>query len=300
MAERNRLLRVLAPLLLLAFTANSRADFPALPPATAIDQNIQFFEVNLKCEATAQDMKLWIYLPPGQHADKSLACVFIAPAGSNGLTGMSLADGDRVEHLPYAAAGFAVVAYELTGVRQGLTLAEQIPSMKKFMAAHGGVDNAKTAVDFALARVASVDPKRLYAAGHSSAATVALDVMAADPRIKACCAYAPLSNLSARYGPILGALAQRVPGIDTFAGTVSPVTHLQEIKDRPILLFTARDDGNVPSVNVQEFAGRLQEAGATKTKLVVVDSGGHYDAMIAQGIPAGIEFLKGVDAGGGR
>jgi dipeptidyl aminopeptidase/acylaminoacyl peptidase len=298
MADRKRLLSLFALLLLLRFTASSRADFPTLPAAGTVGQNIQFFGVSVKCESTSEVMKLWIYLPPGEHADKSLACVFIAPAGSNGLTGNKLAKGDQAEHLPYAAGGFAVVAYELDGPPLGPAVADQFPAMKKFIAAHGGIDNAKTAIDYALLRLSAIDPNRLYAAGHSSAGTVALDVTAADSRIKACCAYAPMSNLHARYATILNIIALKVQGIDAFAAGASPVTHLQELKDKPVLLFTAKDDRNVPSQNVQEFARLLQQAGAQKLKLVVVDSGGHYDAMIAQGIPAGIEFLKAADASG--
>jgi acetyl esterase/lipase len=292
--------RILVLFLLLTFAPSSRADFPTLPAATAIDQNIQFFEVSLKCQATSEDMKLWIYLPPGQHADKSLLCVFIAPAGSNGLTGMKLADGDKAEHLPYAAAGFAVVAYELDGAPRRVAGADMNVWIAQFINAHGGIDNAKTAIDFVLARLPAVDPNRLYAAGHSSAGTVALDVTAADSRIKACCAYAPLSNLHARYRVIVDLLAQKIYGIRPFVDSASPVNHIQELKDKPVLLFTARDDVTVPSVNVQAFADDLQQAGSKNIKLVVVDSGGHYDAMIAQGIPAGIEFLKAADATSGN
>jgi dipeptidyl aminopeptidase/acylaminoacyl peptidase len=241
-------------------------------------------------------MKLWIYLPAGKHEAKSLPCVFIAPAGSNLMTGIALADGDRLEHLPYARAGFAVCAYELDGVRQGLAARDAFAAIKQFVAAHGGVDNARTAIDYVLARLHEIDAERLYVAGHSSAGTVALDVAAAEPRIKACCSYAGYPDLRKRFKPATVATVNRnVEGFDAFLDAGSPVNHAAELKSKPVFLFSARDDTNTPTALVEDLASRIKQAGGD-VKLVVVESGGHYRSMIDQGIPSGIEFLKAKDA----
>ena len=58
---------------------------------------------------------MYLYLPPGEHAPKSLPCVLIAPAGSTLLAGMGLGEGDEPEHIPYVKAGCAVLSYELDG-----------------------------------------------------------------------------------------------------------------------------------------------------------------------------------------
>ena len=283
--------------LILLLTSVVRADFPDRPAAQALNGNIQFFDVSLQGDGAGQTMKLWLYLPAGTHAAKSLPCVFVAPAGSILITGMTLGDGDRAEHLPYVLAGFAVVAYELDGAMVGRTNGAVWAAVPKFMAAHGGIDNEHTAVDYVLARVPEVDPRRLYAAGHSSAATVALDVTAADPRIKACCAYAPVPNLRNRLKPTtITVLDRKVPGFDSFIDAISPVQQIEQLKTKPVMLFTADDDANVPTQSVKDFAEALQQAGAKKVKLVTVPTGGHHDSMITDGIPAGISFLLGVDS----
>ena len=93
---------------------------PALPPPSAakeIEPGVMFSEIKLGTNQPAGTLqpghggKIWLYLPAGEHAPKSLPCILIAAAGSNLITGMELAGGDRPEHLPYAQAGFAVLAY---------------------------------------------------------------------------------------------------------------------------------------------------------------------------------------------
>ena len=262
-----------------------------------LEDGIQLFQMSVTGDGPGLNMKLWLYLPRGNHAAKSLPCVFIAPAGSNLMVGMALSDGDRQEHLPYAKAGFAVIAYELDGPMEGRTMASLYAAVPKFMASHGGVDNARTAVEYTLARVPEVDQERLYTAGHSSAATVALDMTAADPRIKACCAYAAVPNLRNRLKPaIVTALGKKTPGFDAFVDSASPSQHIDVLKTKPILLFIAEDDTNVRTQSVKDFAAALRQAGATQVELATTATGGHFNSMIAEGIPKGIAFLKEVDA----
>jgi hypothetical protein len=95
---------------------------PPLPQPAAgaeIEPGVLFSEVSIQPGSAAGQSqpghrgKFWLYLPKGQHPAGSLPCILIAGAGSNLITGMDLGDGDRREHLPYARAGFAVLAYEL-------------------------------------------------------------------------------------------------------------------------------------------------------------------------------------------
>jgi hypothetical protein len=64
------------------------------------------------------------------------------------------------------------------------------------------------------------------------------------------------------------------------------------------MLFAARDDETVAPQRVIDFANAMKEAGKT-AELLVVEQGGHYDAMIREGIPAGIAWLKKIDKSGG-
>ncbi len=97
-------------------------ELPQLDVGTLIEPGVWLYEVHLPGNKPGQPAmpghsgKLWLYLPEGQHDPQSLPCVLIAGAGSNLVTGMELTDGDRPEHLPYARAGMAVLAYELDGM----------------------------------------------------------------------------------------------------------------------------------------------------------------------------------------
>ena len=200
------------------------------------------------------------------------------------------------EHIPYVKAGFAVVGYDLDGPREAKTTAAAIKAAPSFMAVHGGIDNGKNAIDYVLKQIVSVDPERLYAAGHSSAAIVALDLIAADNRIKVCCAYAPRPDLHTQYKEkSIKALEKSIPGLGAFVVEASPVSHIDVLKEKPILLFTATDDDVVPTEEVQSFSAALNAAGAKQVSLIKVTKGGHYDSMISDGIPAGIKFIQQVD-----
>jgi dipeptidyl aminopeptidase/acylaminoacyl peptidase len=279
----------------------AQADPPARPPAQTLPGHIQLFQVTAPGASPGQQMKIWTYLPPGDHPAKSLPCIFMAPSGSNLITGKHLVLGDRVEHLPYANVGFAVVAYELDGDwtdKNSLTL---YISIRQFMASHGGLDNAHTAIEFALTRFPEIDPARLYAVGHSSAGTMALDLAAADPRIKACCAYAPAPDVRQRYkSQTIVDISLRIPGFAEFIDSVSPSRHIDALKSKPVLLFTAADDRNVPTQSVRDFAAELEHAEDTKVKLVTTEHGGHVQSMFDRGIPAGIAFLEGLEAEAGK
>src|SRR5262245_35182109 len=64
---------------------------------------------------TARGNQVWIYLPMGASTNTPLACVLVPPAGTPLFHGGRLSEEDRAEHLPYVTAGFAVVAFDLSG-----------------------------------------------------------------------------------------------------------------------------------------------------------------------------------------
>lgn len=246
-------------------------------------------------------MTLWLYLPAGTHAPRSLPCVLIAPAGSILITGNELSsgeDGDHPEHLPWVRAGFAVLAYGLDG-----NLSDDAPNQLEavreassaFRAARAGLTNAQVALAWLAARVPEVDPDRVYTAGHSSAGTMALLLAEHDRRVKGCVAFAPRSDVKANFD-----FAQRlmlrgagVSWLDEFFSTYDPKVHAAELKC-PVFLFHARDDSVVPVSETEAFAAQLERLG-TPAHLVTVDSGGHYQAMVREGIPRAIAWLRGVD-----
>ena len=85
-----------------------------IAPAKGSTAPVEFYDMHITGTGPGLPMEVNLYLPNGRHDPKSLPCVFIAPAGA-AMWGMTLGDGDRREHVPYALAGFAVVAYEVSG-----------------------------------------------------------------------------------------------------------------------------------------------------------------------------------------
>src|SRR6185437_3634463 len=95
--------------------------------------------------------------------------------------------------------------------------------VRQFMAADGGVANARIAIDYVLNQVPEVNPQHLYAAGHSSAGTVALDVAASDHRIRGVAAYAPVCDVEQRLAGIVPILERHIPGGGEFVARISPL-----------------------------------------------------------------------------
>jgi len=259
-------------------------------PSTA---QFNVYAVRIGGDGPGLPMGLRIYVPTGESRPHSRPCVFIAPAGTRLYYGSTFENGDFPEHEPYARAGFVVVAYELSGDipnrHDRLTYGQIARPARQFIAARGGVANAQTAIEYALQKLPVVDPGRLYTAGHSSAANVALDVAATDSRIRGVCAYAPAADVEKRLGRSMSALQRAVPGMGDFIASVSPM-RLIDMLNCPIFLFHADDDGNILLADNQAFADALKGAGK-QVDFVRVPTGGHYQSMLDEGVPAGIKWL---------
>jgi dipeptidyl aminopeptidase/acylaminoacyl peptidase len=181
-------------------TPHTQPTVSAMPPlgqGITVADGVSMHRITIRSARGTGELR--VYLPQG--GSEKRPCVFVAPAGSPLICGMSLGDGDSPEQIPYARAGFIVVAYSIDGDLPKDHSAEQlIHSIRCFKASHGGVDNASEAIDYALIHIPNIDPKRRYVAGHSSAATLALQVAEQDSRIAACAAYAPVTDIPAPFG----------------------------------------------------------------------------------------------------
>ena len=189
----------------------------------------------------------------------------------------------------------AVVFYSIDGGVDDLESAsnsEFLAGYNKFRAAGAGVVNGRNALEYVLAKVPQVDPKRIYCAGHSSAGTLSLLLAQHEPRIRACVAFAAASDVEKRLEEVTSnfAMRQMFPGLVEFVKQSSPKTHVAEFQC-PVFLFHALDDGNVPASDSRAFAAALQNAGKQVT-LRTVPIGNHYQSMIDQGIPQAIAWLQ--------
>jgi dienelactone hydrolase len=277
--------------------------FPDPGPGQEIEPGITLHEIKLgppripPGSLPGYGGKLWLYLPSGEHPAKSLPCVLITGAGSNLLSGMDLADGDRPEHLPYVRAGFAVLAFELDGSlqnKQNASAQERVQAMFTFLNARAGLVNAHIALEYVLAKVPQVDPQRISAAGHSSAGTLAVLFAENEPRLKACVAFAPALDLEERFGADTITKFKKA-GVADLAVLYSPKNNEDKLKV-PLFLFHAQDDSNLPFGVSQTFADELKAKGKPVT-LDLVATGDHYDSMINEGIPHAIAWLNEQGAG---
>jgi dipeptidyl aminopeptidase/acylaminoacyl peptidase len=277
----------LAAATMLALSLVGCAHVPAQTP-TQIEPGVSYYETS-QPTAVGTKTRLWVYLPTG--VTGKIPCVVIAPAGSPLVWGMDLADGDRPEHLPYVRAGFAVVAYSIDGaVPDQPTDADAMTGLAAFRSAHAGVSDTYAAIDYVRAKLPQVDPARLYVAGHSSAGTLALLAAESDPRIKACAAYAPACDLVTRNDQLIAALQPKVPDITSFLAKTSPLARASDLHC-PLYLFHADDDSTVLSSDVDAFREKVTRTNP-HVKFVTVAHGGHYDSMLAEGVPGAIVWLK--------
>ncbi len=268
---------------------------PNLGPARTVVPGVDFREVLLPVagDKPGHAGKLYVFLPQGSHAPKSLPCVFIAPAGAISFTGMGLGAEDQREQIPYAEAGFVVVAYEIDGQvpdTDNPTDSQILEAIQQYWASGAGMVNARNAIEFALAKIPEVDPHRLYTAGHSSAGIQSLLLAENDARIKGCLAYAPVVDLASHVSEALPIYRQSFKDFDTLLKLASPREGESRLRC-PVFLFHAMDDDVVPVSESTGLADRLQREGRT-VDMKTASSGGHYDSMISQGIPAGIAWLK--------
>ncbi|MCB9595253.1 MAG: prolyl oligopeptidase family serine peptidase [Sandaracinaceae bacterium] len=228
-------------------------------------------------------MRVWLYTPA--MVEGSLPLVVIGPAGSDLITGMALSEEDRPEHLPYAAAGLAVVSFDIDG---GDTDGSVYAARRAFAGADFGVSNARAALDYALANEPRIDPARVYAAGHSSAATLALAFAAHEPRVHAVAAFAPVADLRAFLDdvqPYVGRSARAQ------AEAYSPI-HIASRIRVPVFLFDSTQDGVVDGPAVDRLWTALPSNPASER--MRVERGDHYGSMLDQGVPEAIRWLGGL------
>lgn len=233
--------------------------------------------------------RAWVYLPD-QSAGDRIPVVLIGPAGSHLIDGMTLGDGDRPEHIPYARAGFAVVSFDIPGMPTGDSGEAVVRAAQQFKDGDGGVINARAALALALERFPRLDANNVFVAGHSSAATLALTLCARIENLRGCVAYAPDVDLVASVGEFGDIVEPFIPGERAFIASISPIEQVDRIRS-PMMIFNARDDDVVPVAAIENYVRRAEQAGVTVNR-VVVARGGHYESMINEGIPAGITWMR--------
>ncbi len=243
---------------------------------------------------------VWVYLPKGAGPEQKVPVVLIPPAGSRLFHGMRLGSDDRAEHRPYAEAGFAVVAFEVSGATAGVINTKKTrAALRAFQAAEWGVVDAFEALAVARGKFPQIYRERVYAAGHSSAGTLALQIASSTNSIRACAVYAPVCDVEEFVGESgLAMLDSWVPGTSASLRNGSPINRVMAIHV-PVFLFNAKDDNVVDPRTISAFREELARR-RVRFEHVIAKSGGHYESMINVGIPEAIKWLKNIDAEGSK
>ncbi|MDD9936715.1 MAG: prolyl oligopeptidase family serine peptidase [Myxococcales bacterium] len=222
--------------------------------------------------------------------------VVVPPAGGTGFTVAGLTEGDKPEHVPYVKAGYAVLSFNMRGTLPPRAKRPQAEAAARaFVEGDGGLQDAVSALDLTFEELGYQLPaKRVFAAGHSSAASLVRSLAALEPHIQAVLAYAPVADFSSWIeGKPMSQIVGAVDGARELAHEQAPIRLVSSIR-QPVFLFHAVDDPVVAVSESHRLATALAGAG-NRAKLVTVPSGGHYDAMIGTGIPAGIKWLASFD-----
>ena len=233
--------------------------------------------------------QIWIYKPDAAK-NGPVRCVVMAPAGSHLFDGMNLSSGDSDEHTLYLFSGIAVIACEVDGALPDNDQSDKAitSAAQKFIAARAGIRNMQSALDIAQS-LPWIDKNHIYAAGHSSAATLALQTAAYDKRVAGCIALAPEVNVP-RFVQGAGQIeAAGATGLVQTLDALSPHNNLTRLT-KPVFLFCAEDDSVIRPADVKAFAADLKKTNKSVT-LQTVSDGGHYEAMIKHGIPSASQWL---------
>lgn len=235
---------------------------------------------------------IWVYLP-NTPTTESIPVILIAPAGSGLFFGMQLSDGDTPEHIPYVEAGYAVISFDLSGPwPEAGDESSQLSAINQFVESDGGIKDAFEAFVVATREFKQLNKEKVYFAGHSSAATVALMAPQKLPFLKGIIAFAPVLNTEEYLSDIGRQVSTAIPAFKKALMDSSPHKNIAYF-DMPIFLFSADDDSHIAGrqKTYQQFVLDLKEQG-TPVTYKTVTHGGHYQSMIDEGIPAAIEWLK--------
>lgn len=261
---------------------------------------VKLTSIQSRGRGPGQTQKILLYLPESANygEENNLPCIFITGAGTRLIHGVSWDADDEFkgspEHIPWAQAGYVVVAFEEDGAltRDDLPDAEFQKAIVAFHRAQAGILNGKTAVDFALTKLNCIDPKRLYAVGHSSAGTLALILAANEPRIRGVVAFAPAVDLKKRFGKDITD-AFRKDGLSALAESYSPRNNEDKLQNKEVFLFHAQGDRTVEASESIGMHSRLKaNRQAPNIELKLVPAGDHYNSMIRDGIPAAIQWVN--------
>jgi DNA-directed RNA polymerase subunit RPC12/RpoP len=163
--------------------------FPDLPkPEIVGSQKSYRIDLGVSPGTSGEADKLYVVYP-SQVAKENLGCVLMTnPGGTSISAGASIDDYSRAV-AEFVKAGFVVVVYECDGrVFEKMRVRDFQAAYSLYAQSRAGLVNAVNALNFVVEKLPSIDKRKIYTYGHSSAGTLALLLASHDSRIAACVA----------------------------------------------------------------------------------------------------------------
>lgn len=290
MAPKNFLAYLLVSAAWTSYNASASSGDPAPAEVRAEGDGITH-EIYVLDRENSWSQTIWIYRPSSEPETK-LPLVVVPPAGGNMISAPELSNADKPEHLPYVRAGFLGVSTTFQGqMAADPADLEFIEILEVFRSSRAGVRNVESALDLALRSVGYIDEERVYVAGHSSAATLALLVATDDERIRGAADFAPVWNIPEYLGSeVVADIDSYLSGFGEFLNWNSPINQIENYRV-PLFIFHSKADAVVPYGTSEDAVSELTAAGV-EVDFRTAASGDHYSSMIQAGIPAAIEWFR--------
>ena len=252
---------------------------------------------SLAGEFQGEPAGITLFVPNGTHPDHSLACVLMTADRDDPLEGRTVTEAESNAAGVFVSKGFAVLLYDTSRWALNTRPQSVTSCVSEFMMTEGGMQQARTALNFLADRAVMVDMNRVYAVGLRGSATIALNLAAMDPRIRAVATYLPVCDVSQGISePILDVGKRlKLNGIEEFVKRISPINHVSELKCR-VLVLTSGEGGDVaPPPNrdggISAFTAAMQAAGKPITVTAAIgEKTKRYELDVV--LPQMFEWLK--------
>lgn len=241
--------------------------------------------------------RLHVVKPADEDSAKKRGCILVAPAGGSLMRGpVSGSDDATAELAAYAKAGYVVVGFHQDGeVPSATPTADELATASaQFFAAQAGLVNARNALEFVLARLDNVDPSRIYIAGRNSGGTLALLFAEHEPRVRACVAFGPTTNVVKHVEwQALQTGAPPTAAELLLAQQTSPATHAAKLSC-PTLLVALPGDVGAVAAELTGFEQQLKTLHKEVT-LATVNTASASSSDDALGIEPAIAWLEALE-----
>ncbi len=218
----------------------------------------------------------WLFVPRGSEKSPAAAVLRI-PAGGNLFKPAVLGLGTVPEVEPYVSAGYVTMVMSFRGT---------LDNGGDFSRSRGGLDDVLAAAEF-LKKQPEVDPKNIFVAGHSSAASLTLRLAQVSDIPRAVAAFSPVVDWTERYSKRLKDVSDETR---KFLTESSSLTHAGETKC-PVLLTHGTADRMVPLSQSESLAAKLREL-KKPCEFVTIPEGDHYYSMLRAGIPLSVAYFS--------